>query len=77
MRALTAGRLRPGRAGIDLVGRQRTARVGRGERFGMIKLGSRTEIILPDEEGLEIKVKVGDKVQAGSTVFARFVVRGS
>jgi len=46
--------------------------VGRGEKFGMIKLGSRTELILPDEPGLEIKIKVGDVVQAGSTVFARF-----
>ncbi|MCE9607528.1 MAG: phosphatidylserine decarboxylase family protein [Planctomycetia bacterium] len=45
--------------------------VRRGERFGMIKLGSRTEIILPDEAGLEITVKVGDKVQAGSTLFAK------
>lgn len=49
--------------------------VGRGEKFGMIKLGSRTEIILPDEPGLEIRIKVGDKVQAGSTVFARFAER--
>jgi phosphatidylserine decarboxylase len=49
--------------------------VGRGEKFGMIKLGSRTEIILPDEPGLEISIKVGDKVQAGSTVFARFAAR--
>jgi phosphatidylserine decarboxylase len=46
--------------------------IGRGEKFGMIKLGSRTELILPDEPGLEIKVKLGETVQAGSTVFARY-----
>lgn len=44
----------------------------RGEKFGMIKLGSRTEIVLPKEDGLEIFVDVGDKVKAGTTVFARY-----
>ena len=44
----------------------------RGAQFGMIKLGSRTELILPREEGLEITVKLGDKVQAGTTVFAKY-----
>lgn len=44
----------------------------RGEKFGMIKLGSRTEIVIPKEDGLEILVDVGDKVQAGSTIFARY-----
>jgi len=43
-----------------------------GAQFGMIKLGSRTELIIPREEGLEVLVKLGDKVQAGSTVFARY-----
>ena len=43
-----------------------------GEQFGMIKLGSRTELILPREEGLEIAVTVGESVQAGSTVLARY-----
>ncbi len=41
-----------------------------GEQFGMIKLGSRTELILPDVKGLELRVSVGDKVQAGSSVLA-------
>lgn len=44
----------------------------RGTQFGMIKLGSRTELIIPREKGLEVLVKLGDKVQAGSTVFARY-----
>lgn len=46
--------------------------LGRGEAFGMIKLGSRTELILPDEPGLEVTVRVGDKIRAGSDVVAKF-----
>ena len=42
-----------------------------GARFGMIKFGSRTELVIPRRENTEIKVKVGDKVRAGLTVFAR------
>lgn len=41
-----------------------------GEQFGMIKLGSRTELVMPREEGLEIRTKIGDKVQAGSSELA-------
>ncbi|MEX1095060.1 MAG: phosphatidylserine decarboxylase family protein [Planctomycetales bacterium] len=41
-----------------------------GERFGMIKLGSRTELVLPREPGLEMRVKIGDTVHAGSSVLA-------
>ena len=36
----------------------------------MIKLGSRTELILPDEPGLTIEVGVGQRVKAGSSVMA-------
>jgi len=43
-----------------------------GEQFGMIKLGSRTELVLPCETGLEITVKAGEKVLAGSTIVARY-----
>jgi phosphatidylserine decarboxylase len=42
-----------------------------GARFGLIKFGSRTELIIPRQEGTEIKVKVGDKVFAGLTIVAR------
>ena len=45
--------------------------VERGERFGMIKLGSRTELIVP-AGGLSVCVVVGDNVQAGSTIMARY-----
>ncbi len=44
----------------------------RGQKFGMIKLGSRTELILPAEPGLELCVGVGARVHAGSTIVARF-----
>jgi phosphatidylserine decarboxylase len=38
----------------------------RGERYGMIKFGSRLDVYLPKETA--IQVKVGDKVKAGQTV---------
>ena len=37
----------------------------------MIKLGSRTELILPDEPGLRVEVNVGDRVRAGRSIVAR------
>jgi phosphatidylserine decarboxylase len=43
--------------------------VARGEKFGMIKLGSRTEVILP-ADAVEIRVRPGDKLRAGSDVVA-------
>ena len=42
----------------------------RGEVYGMIKFGSRTELYLPADEGVEINVKVGDRVYGGETVVA-------
>jgi phosphatidylserine decarboxylase len=41
----------------------------KGERFGMIRFGSRTELYLPLEA--EVLVKTGDHVCGGSTVIAR------
>ena len=38
----------------------------RGERFGMIKFGSRVDLWLP--RSVRIDVTVGDKVTAGETV---------
>jgi phosphatidylserine decarboxylase len=43
--------------------------LARGERFGMIRFGSRTEIYLPLEA--EILVKKGDKVRGAETPVAR------
>jgi phosphatidylserine decarboxylase len=45
--------------------------LGRGEQFGMIKLGSRTEIVLPQDGSLVLETKIGDRVKAGVTVLAR------
>ena len=44
----------------------------RGAKFGMIKLGSRTELIMPDSDDLEIRVAMGDKVSAGKTIMAAY-----
>jgi phosphatidylserine decarboxylase len=46
--------------------------LGRGQKFGMIKLGSRTELIVPATDDLVVEVKIGQKVKAGTTVFARY-----
>ncbi len=42
--------------------------VAKGERFGMIRFGSRTEVYLPLNS--TITVKVGDRVRGGATVIA-------
>lgn len=44
--------------------------VQRGERIGVIKFGSRTDLILPSD--VEVLVRVGDRVLGGSTIIARF-----
>jgi len=49
--------------------------VSRGERFGMIRFGSRTEICLPLEA--EIAVSIGQHVEGGSTVLARLAPVGA
>ncbi len=41
----------------------------KGERFGMIRFGSRTEVYVPLDS--EITVKVGDRVEGGVTIIAR------
>jgi phosphatidylserine decarboxylase len=43
-------------------------RVERGQRVGLIKFGSRVDVVLPAEAA--IQVKVGDKVKGGSSVLA-------
>jgi len=42
--------------------------VKRGDRMGLIKFGSRVDVLLPPEA--ELRVKVGMKVSGGSTVLA-------
>ena len=41
----------------------------KGERFGMIRFGSRTEVYLPLDA--VVVVKVGDRVRGGSSIIAR------
>lgn len=47
-------------------------RVARGERVGLIKFGSRTDVIFPAEA--EVSVKVGDHVAGGRSVLAMLPV---
>ena len=42
-----------------------------GERFGLIKFGSRTDLVLPNE--VEVLVKVGERVSGGVTIIGRWV----
>jgi phosphatidylserine decarboxylase len=44
-------------------------RVARGERFGLIRFGSRVDVYLPPDT--EIRVKVGEKVRAGESVLGK------
>ncbi len=44
----------------------------KGEIYGMIKFGSRTELYLPTE-GFEVTVRIGDKVRGGSDILAKAV----
>lgn len=44
--------------------------VRRGERFGIIKFGSRMEVYLPLDT--EIKVRLNDKVRAGESIIGEF-----
>lgn len=44
----------------------------RGEQFGMIKLGSRTELVIPRHDALQIEIAIGDAVSAGSTRLAHY-----
>jgi len=45
-------------------------RVERGEKFGMIRFGSRTELFLPLDA--EILIKEGDRVRGGATAVAKW-----
>jgi phosphatidylserine decarboxylase len=45
--------------------------VSRGERFGLIRFGSRVELFLPIES--TILVRTGDKVRAGETPIGELI----
>jgi phosphatidylserine decarboxylase len=47
-------------------------RVRAGDRFGMIKFGSRTDVLVPAGDALEVRVKEGDRVKGGLTALLQF-----
>jgi phosphatidylserine decarboxylase len=49
-------------------------RVERGQRMGMIKFGSRVDVLMPAEA--ELRVKVGDRVKGGSSIIGQLPVGG-
>ena len=48
-----------------------------GEKFGMIKFGSRTELYVPAREDTKCLVKIGDKVKAGLTPLVKYEIRNT
>jgi phosphatidylserine decarboxylase len=48
--------------------------VQKGDRFGMIKFGSRTDILVPAHDSVELAVKIGDSVAGGQSVLLRFTM---
>ncbi len=48
---------------------RRGDRLERGQRFGLMRFGSRTDVILPP--GFSLAVRPGDRVRGGKTVIAR------
>lgn len=42
--------------------------VKRGDRFGLIKFGSRTDLIVPADSGFQASVKIDEIVRGGSTI---------
>ncbi len=51
---------------------QQGQKLSGGEKFGMIKFGSRTELYVTAGENVKILVRVGDKVKAGLTPVIRY-----
>ena len=43
--------------------------IARGQRVGLIKFGSRTDVIFP--QPAEVQVKIGDRVKGGSSILAK------
>ena len=43
----------------------------RGQKFGLIKFGSRTDILMP--ANVDIAVKIGDRVKGGETIIGRVI----
>ena len=75
-RCILALQAEPARVGVKqiagVVARRIVCRVRKGdnlqagERYGLIRFGSRTDLVVP--KGTEIRVRVGDKVKGGETI---------
>lgn len=39
-----------------------------GQIFGMIRIGSQVDLVVPDHPGMQVQVKAGEKVRAGETI---------
>jgi phosphatidylserine decarboxylase len=46
--------------------------VRRGQTFGMIRVGSQVDLIVPSRAGLQVCVRPGDRVRAGETLLVGF-----
>jgi phosphatidylserine decarboxylase len=47
-------------------------RVSRGDTFGMIRIGSQVDLVVPWREGMTVRVRPGQRVRAGETVLIDF-----
>jgi len=43
----------------------------RGQRFGLIKFGSTTEVYLPEPDHVDVQIKLGEYVYGGETIVAK------
>ncbi|MCP5265411.1 MAG: phosphatidylserine decarboxylase [Burkholderiaceae bacterium] len=53
--------------GIEVFGRVGD-HVVRGAKFGIIRIGSQVDLVLPDDPTLQVRVEPGQKVRAGETI---------
>lgn len=51
---------------------RRGQKLAGGEKFGMIKFGSRTELYVPVRDNMNCLAQIGDKVKAGLTALVRY-----
>ncbi|MEI6056735.1 MAG: phosphatidylserine decarboxylase [Lentisphaerota bacterium] len=48
----------------------------KGQKYGMIKFGSRTEIYMPNAQWVKLKLKIGDKLKAAQSIVAEIEPEG-
>lgn len=46
-------------------------RVERGQVFGMIRIGSQVDLVVPWRDGMDVRVRPGDRVRAGESILVR------